>query len=268
MLAVRAIGPRISPTTTIRIGVTAATALGAAALPATLPTDGGPSALDRALADPVRGMLDTRPGLAAALVVPSNAYILLPLLFLACGWFAYRGDRRSAITMLVVPELAVATNTWLLKPLWGRQFHDYLAYPSGHTVHMVAIAATFVLLAETTRARCVVCAAASAALLVAATGMIGLDYHHPTDILGGVAAALTLVIVSCWAAQLVWTWQDRRLQGRRSSGPDRYHAPDRTDPPRSRGVTRSGRVPASRPTAPRRPARPPLRDRAIRTPPR
>ncbi len=138
-----------------------------------------------------------------ALVVPSNGYILLPLLILACVRFARRGDLPRAATMLVVPELAVAINTWLLKPLWGRQLDDYLAYPSGHTVHLVAIAATFVLLAELPQARRLVCAAASVATLAAAVGMVGLGYHHPTDILGGIAAAITMAISLCWAAEFL-----------------------------------------------------------------
>lgn len=184
----------------VLIGVAGAGAAVTAGLPMTLPADGGPSAVDRAIADPLHSTLDARPGVYEALVVPSNCYILLPLLLLAGAWFAYRGDRRRAVTMAVVPELAVAVNTWLLKPLWGRQWQDYLAYPSGHTVHLVAIAGTFVLLADTHRTRCTVCAMASVALLAAAAGMVGLDYHHPTDILGGTTAAIAMVILLCWAA--------------------------------------------------------------------
>ncbi|MEU2034387.1 phosphatase PAP2 family protein [Nocardia amamiensis] len=199
MLAVRQTG-RGNNAATVRAGVAATGVAATAAIPAALPSDGGPSALDRAIADPVHAALDARPGVYEALVVPSNGYVLLPLLILACVWFARRGDLRRAATMLVVPELAVAINTWLLKPLWGRQWHDYLAYPSGHTVHLVAIAATFVLLMDPVRVRRAVCGVATVATLAAAVGMIGLGYHHATDILGGIAAAVTMVISLCWAA--------------------------------------------------------------------
>lgn len=176
----------------------------------TLPDDGGPSAFDRAIADPIHAALDARPSVYETLVVPSNGYVLLPLLVLACVWFARRGDLRRAATMLVVPELAVAINTWLLKPLWGRQWHDYLAYPSGHTVHLVAIAATFALLADPADARRAVCAVAGVAMLAAAVGMVGLGYHHATDILGGVAAAITMAISLCWAAEILGRAKARR----------------------------------------------------------
>ncbi|MBF6300210.1 phosphatase PAP2 family protein [Nocardia amamiensis] len=202
MLAVRQTG-RGNNAATVHAGVAATGVAATAAIPATLPADGGPSALDRAIADPVHAALDARPGVYEALVVPSNGYVLLPLLILACVWFARRGDLRRAATMLVVPELAVAINTWLLKPLWGRQWHDYLAYPSGHTVHLVAIGATFVLLTEPTHARRVVAAVATVAMPAAAVGMIGLGYHHATDILGGIAAAITMAISLCWAAGLL-----------------------------------------------------------------
>ncbi|MEU0501130.1 phosphatase PAP2 family protein [Nocardia sp. NPDC005998] len=81
----------------------------------------------------------------------------------------------------------------MLKPLWDRPLHDYLAYPSGHTVHLVAIATTFVLLTDSMRARVRTVVIATVALLCAAVGMIGLGYHLPTDILGGTAAAIALV---------------------------------------------------------------------------
>ncbi|WP_237748324.1 phosphatase PAP2 family protein [Nocardia brasiliensis] len=191
--------PRGVPT----LGGIAVGATVAGALPATFPPDGGPTALDRALATPIRAALDARPGLAELLVVPSNAYILLPLLAIAAGWFAYRRHWRSAALMLAVPGSAVALNAWVWKPLWHRQLHDYLAYPSGHTVHLVAIATTFFVLVDTTRARLSTVAVAIPALLAAAIGMIGLDYHLPTDIIGGTAAAVAMVLTFCWAARLL-----------------------------------------------------------------
>lgn len=251
----------------VRTGVAAAGAAVTVAVPITLPADGGPSAVDRAIADPLQSALDARPGVYEALVVPSNGYILLPLLLLACAWFAYRGDRRRALTMAVVPELAVAVNTWLLKPLWGRQWQDYLAYPSGHTVHLVAIASTFVLLADTHRTRCTVCAVASVALLAAATGMVGLDYHHPTDILGGAAAAIAMVILLCWAAEFRRgrismppagaRTTSGRTRSRRRAWPHPASTRARPSPrPRHARADAAGRPARSRPGAPPSPGRP------------
>ncbi|WP_238815927.1 phosphatase PAP2 family protein [Nocardia brasiliensis] len=183
------------------LGVAAAGATVTATLPATFPSDGGPTALDRALAAPIHAALDTRPGLAHLLVVPSNGYLLVPLLAIAAGWFAYRRLWRSAVLMLATPALAVALNAWAWKPLWHRPLHDYLAYPSGHTVHLVAIATTFFVLIDSPRARSSTLAIALPALLAAAVGMIGLDYHLPTDIIGGTAAAVAMTLTCCWAAR-------------------------------------------------------------------
>ncbi|WP_228001144.1 phosphatase PAP2 family protein [Nocardia australiensis] len=178
------------------------------ALPFSFPGDGGQTDADRDIATPIHTALDSRPGVYEALVIPSNGYILLPLLLIGAGWFAYRREWWRAATMLVVPELAVAINTWLLKPLWERPLHDYLAYPSGHTVHLVAIATTFALLTDSVRARAAVLVIGVAALIGAAVGMIGLGYHLPTDILGGAAAAIAMVIVLRLAAE----WLTNRIR--------------------------------------------------------
>lgn len=172
-------------------------------LPLTFPPDGGPTAFDRALATPIHAALDTEPGVYQALVFPSNAYILVPLLLLAAAWFGYRGRWRRAAIMVVVPELALGLNAVLWKPLWDRHLHDYLAYPSGHTVHLVATATAFIVLIDSVRARVIALVVASVALLAAAVGMIGLDYHLPTDIIGGAAVAIAMVLALCWAAQLL-----------------------------------------------------------------
>ncbi|MFI7001007.1 phosphatase PAP2 family protein [Nocardia sp. NPDC050175] len=171
-------------------------------LPLTFPPDGGATAFDRALATSIHSALDSRPGVYQALVVPSNAYILVPLLLLAGAWFGYRGQWWRAATMVVVPELALGLNSVLWKPLWDRHLHDYLAYPSGHTVHLVAIATAFIVLVDSVRARVIAFAVAVLALLAAAVGMIGLDYHLPTDIIGGAAVAIAMVLALCWPAQL------------------------------------------------------------------
>ncbi|MEV5833137.1 phosphatase PAP2 family protein [Nocardia sp. NPDC052112] len=167
------------------------------ALPLTFPGDGAATDLDRALTQPIHSALDDHPGGYEALVIPSNGYILIPLLLAAAAWFGYRGQWGRTVAMVAIPEFVVGLNSWVLKPLWDRPLHDYLAYPSGHTVHLVAIATAFVVLTDSTRARVVTIVIATAALVCAAVGMIGLGYHLPTDILGGAAVAVALV-VGCW----------------------------------------------------------------------
>ncbi|WP_433715485.1 phosphatase PAP2 family protein [Nocardia sp. CA-084685] len=166
-------------------------------LPLTFPADGAATDLDRALAQPIHSTLDAHPSGYQALVIPSNGYILIPLLLAAAAWFGCRGQWRQAVAMVVIPELVVGLNSWVLKSLWDRPLHDYLAYPSGHTVHLVAIATAFVVLTDSMRARVVTIVIATVALVCAAVGMIGLGYHLPTDILGGAAVGIALVVV-CW----------------------------------------------------------------------
>ncbi|MEV4125298.1 phosphatase PAP2 family protein [Nocardia sp. NPDC049707] len=166
-------------------------------LPLTFPVDGAATDLDRALAQPIHSALDDHPGGYEALVIPSNGYILIPLMLAVAAWFGYRGQWRRAVAMVLLPEVVVGLNSWVLKPLWDRPLHDYLAYPSGHTVHLVAIATAFVVLTDSMRARIVTIVIATVALVCAAVGMIGLGYHLPTDILGGAAVAIALV-VACW----------------------------------------------------------------------
>ncbi|WP_433621508.1 phosphatase PAP2 family protein [Nocardia sp. CA-120079] len=166
-------------------------------LPLTFPGDGAATDLDREVAEPIHSALDEHPVSYEALVIPSNGYILIPLLLAAAAWFGYRGRWRRAVAMVVIPQVVVGINSWVLKPLWDRPLHDYLAYPSGHTVHLVAIATAFVVLTDSTRARVGAIVIATAALVCAAVGMIGLGYHLPTDILGGTAVAIALVVV-CW----------------------------------------------------------------------
>ncbi|WP_280345420.1 phosphatase PAP2 family protein [Nocardia neocaledoniensis] len=187
------------------VGVARATAIGAGAavtvaLPLTFPADGGPTALDTAVADPVTTALS--PGVAEVLVAPSNGPVVLLLLLAGCAWFAAHRRWRCAVTMLVVPEVILAINTWLLKPLWDRRIEDYLAYPSGHTAHLVAVATTFACLVTSTTARIVVAVLTVLALLVITPGMVELGYHHPTDVLGGAAAAAAIAIGLCGLASL------------------------------------------------------------------
>ncbi|MFD3593126.1 phosphatase PAP2 family protein [Nocardia sp. NPDC058640] len=177
--------------TVARVTAIGAGAAVTAAIPLTFSAGGGASELDSAVPE-------VSPGLAPLLVIPSNAPVVAALLLAACAWFVLRRQWWQAVTMLVVPEVALVVNTWLLKPLWDRQFHDFLAYPSGHTVHMVAVATTFACLVTDRLTRVVVAVLTVLALIVITPGMAALGYHRPTDVLGGAAAAAAMSIALCW----------------------------------------------------------------------
>lgn len=161
------------------------------AVPWSFPSDGGPTSLDLWFEDRIHG----RPGWYDVLVVPSAAYIVIPLLLAGAAWFAYRRLWWRAGFVLLAPEFAIIVNSLVWKPLWDRPLQHYLAYPSGHTVHLVAVVTAIALASESQRVRTIVVAFTAVALVAVAVGMIGLGYHHFTDVVGGTAAALAMVTV-------------------------------------------------------------------------
>jgi membrane-associated phospholipid phosphatase len=85
-------------------------------------------------------------------------------------------------------------NDGLCKPLFHRTYLGILSYPSGHTATMSALAATLVILlyvppqsAKARVFRVAVWAAAGAAAVVVAAGVIGLRWHYFTDTAAGAA---------------------------------------------------------------------------------
>jgi membrane-associated phospholipid phosphatase len=122
-------------------------------------------------------------------------YVVLPVSALLAAWCLRRGRPWDALFVVLAPSVAVAVNTWVLKPLFDRWKGDILVYPSGHTVSMVAtLVVVFVLTDHRTRA--IVVAAGALLLVGAALGMVGLGYHYATDIPGGATFAVSAVLAS------------------------------------------------------------------------
>nr|WP_245839203.1 phosphatase PAP2 family protein [Nocardia donostiensis] len=169
-----------------------------AAVPTTFPADGDATEFDQVVRGPVNAALDPRPWIAEVFALASNTWVVFALLLSGAAWFAWQRRWWETGTMVVVPEVAVSINTWVLKPWWGRPLHDYLAYPSGHTVHLIAVATTFLLLIESARARIVLVLLTVFAWTVAGVGMVALDYHLPTDVVGGAGAAVALSAGLYW----------------------------------------------------------------------
>jgi membrane-associated phospholipid phosphatase len=151
--------------------------------------DHGSSAVD----DAALSVVDGWPRwVLRVLVLPTEPYVLVPVLAVVAGWCLRAGRQWDAVFAVAAPVFAVVLNTWVLKPVFDRWKNDTLVYPSGHTVSMVATVAVVWFLVG--RGRTII-AAVGAVLLVGVTlGMMGLGYHYVTDVAGGTAFAVVVVL--------------------------------------------------------------------------
>ena len=152
----------------------------------------GPSGVDAAARSAVAGWPR---GLLTALVFPTEPYVVGAAVLLVAVWCLRASRPRDAVFVVLAPVVAVAVNTWVLKPLFDRWKNEVLVYPSGHTVSMVAaLVVVFVLFGH--RARTVVAVAGPVLLVCVALGMVGLGYHYLTDVVGGSAYAVSAVLAT------------------------------------------------------------------------
>lgn len=152
--------------------------------------DHTPGAVDEATRSAVAGWPQ---GVLHALVLPTEPYVLLPAAALLAAWCLHASRPWDAVFVVVAPSIAVAANTWLLKPLFDRWKGDTLVYPSGHTVSMVALLVVVLVLVHG-RARTITACVGAVLLAGAAAGMVGLGYHYVTDIAGGTFFAIFAVL--------------------------------------------------------------------------
>ena len=121
-------------------------------------------------------------------------------------------DRLRALACLVGPLAAIVIVEWFLKPVIARRYAQVLSFPSG-TTSVVTAMATGWALAVPRRIRLVVVIVGAFIVGLECISVIALQWHFPTDALGGVI----LGVGSCCSSTARSTW---------------YSAPDRpTDPP-------------------------------------
>ncbi|MBB5856990.1 phosphatase PAP2 family protein [Amycolatopsis umgeniensis] len=148
------------------------------------------------------------------LVLPTEAYVLIPVAAIAVALCLSGRRRLEAVLIVVGPLIAILANTWVLKPLFDRWKNTYLAYPSGHTVALVAVLTVLVLLARPGVATAVIAVVGAVVLGSVTIGMIGLGYHYLTDVVGGTLFAVA-VVCATWA---LLTWAARRRAPAPSDG--------------------------------------------------
>lgn len=126
-------------------------------------------------------------------------------LILACA-----ATRRwsGAVLAVVAEPAAISLTEYLLKPLIGRVCHGWLSFPSGHATSLFALAAICaVLLTGPGRRlpRVLRWFGVLVALLIAATVgavMVAIGAHYVTDVVGGAAVGIGIVLTCALALDL------------------------------------------------------------------
>jgi membrane-associated phospholipid phosphatase len=168
--------------------------------------------LDAVVIHQVHVTVGDKDWLAAMLVSPSSPVVVYASIgvTLLCALLARRWE--FAVLVVVGPVLAVTLVELVGKPLVDRRLDGYLSYPSGHTVSTVS-ALTVAMLGLAAGARIVrrvlalvVWVVISGAVMV---GLVGMNYHYPTDTVGGLCVALGVLLP---AAMLVDVLAARRVR--------------------------------------------------------
>jgi membrane-associated phospholipid phosphatase len=142
------------------------------------------------------------------------------------------GHRRAAVLAIAGSALTVATTT-LLKPVVDRTIHgDFLAYPSGHTALITALALIMALVAadrmraSTPTGTLLVLAAAGVGGAAMAWAQVALGAHYPTDTVGGFCTAIAVIPATAW---LVDRAADRLRDRASDTRPNESQASENSD---------------------------------------
>lgn len=127
-------------------------------------------------------------------VLPTEPPVWLTALALLTAASLWRRRWDVAATAVGAPTVAIALTTWVAKPLFDRWYDDHLAYPSGHTAALVSTLTVLILSSPPARRRGLTVAAAVVSVL-AGLGLVGLDHHYATDVVGGAALAVAVTLV-------------------------------------------------------------------------
>lgn len=155
------------------------------------------TAADRAIRESLVGLRS--PWRQLALVVdylaePVGAALMFAVLVVV---FVRLRQVRAAVLVVAATGLSVLVTSGL-KPLVGREINDgFLAYPSGHTATITAVALV-VMMAVVRASLAWTLAVTTAAALVMAWAQVLLNAHYPTDTVGGFATALAVVPPTAW----------------------------------------------------------------------
>lgn len=143
------------------------------------------------------------------------------LLGLALLW----RDWVAGLAALLAPLASFVVTEYLAKPLINEPLpFGGRAYPSGHGAGVAAVAVSALVLFYRRwggLGAVLVAPLAVAAVLAVALGVLALEFHHPTDVLGGVALGGTAAL---WLAAVldfgVHAWSKRRTRAASANSED------------------------------------------------
>ncbi len=200
-IAPRQTGPPVVPTA-LRIPMIVIASACAATLVALAVLYAGstaPDGADRWARSTVLDLLPLDVGTAFRIDIVGDPRVVGVLMLVLTGICLWLGRRRLALVAVAGPVLTGVVTT-VLKPVTGRTIHEgFLAYPSGHTAAVTALALVSALLvveflrAGTPAKMVFVVSVTSAAGGVMAWSQITLDAHYSTDTVGGFCAAFAVV---------------------------------------------------------------------------
>lgn len=160
----------------------------------------GPGRLDTALTHGLRAIVGNPTPLGKWAVTPptvptrvlgalSNPVLIYAVIVAVLVFALWRRRWETAGLAVLGPSVGVLL-VEILKPLFGRLHSGYLSYPSGH---MVSSAAALTVAALVVR-RLFVWGALALVMLCTAAGLVAMNYHYPTDTIGGFCLALGVVL--------------------------------------------------------------------------
>lgn len=155
--------------------------------------------LDAVLTSWVRGAVGDRTAAADALTWTSAPAVVYALIAATAVVGLLRRHREFAALAVASPVLTVALVELVGKPLVDRHLTHYLCYPSGHTVSAVSaltVAALGFAAGASPKRRLLALAVWVVATCAVALGLVAMNYHYPTDVIGGVGVVLGTVLPS------------------------------------------------------------------------
>lgn len=157
-----------------------------------------PSSADTWVRSGVHSLLSDVPNLTFTVVRAGNPVpmiVISALLAALCGLLR----RPSHALLALTAPFTAGVATTLLKPAFGRTFQGLLAFPSGHTAGVTALALVAgLLLVSMARAQLTVAVPVATAMVVLVGAAVGLalvaqDWHYATDTVGGFCTAIVVV---------------------------------------------------------------------------